>query len=99
MSADTGVGAIFCAAHRDKQSGVLHGHTYEVIAWFPSGRDARAMQKLLEGVLIGFDHRLLDDVLPDTWAEEIAEAVKRLMHDCVEVQVNRPLERLYARAR
>lgn len=29
----TGVGAIICAAHADRLTGIIHGHTYQVTSW------------------------------------------------------------------
>lgn len=97
MSTLTGACWHFCAAHRDPISGQLHGHTWEVVVWWPGEphRDARVLQETLKGVLIGFDHK----ELPDQWAsgEAIAEAIGHLINGCVGVDVSRPAERIYAR--
>lgn len=91
----TGAGAIFCAAH-EEQHGPLHGHSYEVIAWFEGNEDALAVQCALVEVLKDFDHTKLKSNM--AWAESIAEHIRKRMLKCVEVEVRRPLERLYARS-
>lgn len=94
----TGVGAVLCVSHNDPVRKALHGHSYEVIAWFEhdSPRDALVLQKMLEGALTGFDHKTMPPNL--SRAEDIAEAILGLLDSCISVEVNRPLERLYARA-
>ena len=96
----TGVGAYFSAAHRDKLTGDLHGHSYEVIAWHECehGNDAENLRehlrKLCEGL---FDHKELPPEL--AWGEDIARAILHLsLPSCVAVEVRRPIERFYARA-
>ncbi len=90
----TGVGAIFCAAHNDGY-GRVHGHTYEVTAWFPAGDDAIELKRRLEDALRDFDHALLTE----PWAERIAESLRVKLPDCLEIEIGRPLERLYVRSR
>lgn len=99
MKLQTGAGWWFAASHRDPVSGELHGHTWEVVAWWNGQprRDARVLQETLKGVLIGFDHRVLPDELHS--GEALAEAIGRLMVDCIGVDVSRPAERIYARWR
>jgi hypothetical protein len=94
-----GVGAILCCSHHDQVRKQLHGHTYEVTAWFSfkESRDALCLQKTLEGALSAWDHTVLPDELAS--AEGLATAILGLLNGCVEVEVSRPLERLYARAR
>lgn len=96
VSTVTGVGAFFCAAHRDKQTGQLHGHTWDVIAWFKSNKDAVTLQAELKAVLQVFDHTELPEEL--AWGEAIAVEIMRLLADCVEVEVRRESERIYAKA-
>jgi 6-pyruvoyl-tetrahydropterin synthase len=91
----TGVGGTFCASHNSPE-GVLHGHSYEVRAWFRKA-DARPLQKRLQDVLAKLDHSHLAGDL--VWAEEIAESIAHDLPGCVEVEISRPLERLYARWR
>ncbi len=95
----TGVGATFSASHRDHVRKQLHGHSYEVTAWFafPDQRDATMIQKGLEALVKTWDHTTLSDEM--SCAEAIASAIIRLLPWCVEVEVGRPLERLYARAK
>lgn len=99
MSSLTGVGWHFSASHRDPLSGELHGHTWEVTAWWSAvpWRDARVLQETLKGVLIGFDHKTLPDQLHS--GEALAFALMGLMTDCVGVDVSRPAERIFAMVR
>lgn len=72
----------------------MHGHSYEVTAWFPAA-DARPLQAELNRVLKFFDHdELLDEL---AWGEGLAEEVGNLLPGCIEVEISRPLERIYAR--
>jgi len=92
-----GVGGIVSAAHRDATSGALHGHTWEVTAWFRRGTDITIRQCRLDSILKQIDHTELPCEL--AWGEDIAEWVARKFDDssCVAVDVARPLERFYAR--
>jgi 6-pyruvoyl-tetrahydropterin synthase len=94
ITVSTGVGGHFSAAHRDRTTGLLHGHTWEVLAWFKQG-DAVELQAALNAELAALDHCELPDHL--AWSEAIAEHLLQRLK-CLEVQVNRPLERLYAKA-
>lgn len=89
----TGVGAILAAAHRGAD-GRMHGHTWEIIAWWPAGDDALALQDRLAEWVAQIDH----DVLPPdlSLAEQIAARAGRDL-DAIEVQVWRVGERLGAR--
>lgn len=89
----TGVGGVFSASHHSPE-GVLHGHSYEVWAWFPQS-DARDLQDLLNRVLADLDHSHLDEEL--AWGEALAEHIGRQLPSCLEVEVRRPLERIGAR--
>lgn len=89
----TGVGGVFSASHHSPE-GVLHGHSYEVWAWFPQG-DARDVQDKLETVLARLDHTHLADEL--AWGEALAEHIALQLPGCREVEVRRPLERIGAR--
>lgn len=95
----TGAGWHFSASHYDNVRQELHGHSYEVVAWFRADppRDAVVLQETLKAVLTGFDHKTLPPEL--SRAEDIARAVMSLLVDCVGVDVSRPVERLYARVR
>lgn len=98
----TGVGAVFCAAHSPKGGGPMHGHTWEVIVWLPRC-DATAAQAALVDYLTRFDHAVLPDAL--TQGEDLARHIGKnfiapmgghQFDHPVRVQVNRPLERIYA---
>jgi 6-pyruvoyl-tetrahydropterin synthase len=94
MTALTGVGGIICAAHRDA-SGRLHGHTYEVTAWFPAGADALALQASLTRVVGLFDH---DELLHELASGEgLCAAIAEQLPDAVQIDVSRHAERLFAR--
>ena len=89
----TGVGGIFSASHNSPE-GVLHGHSYEVWAWFPQS-DARDLQERLNEVLAALDHSHLSEEL--AWGEALAEHLARQLPNCLEVEVRRPLERIGAK--
>jgi 6-pyruvoyl-tetrahydropterin synthase len=93
----TGAGWYFSASHYDNVRKETHGHTYEVKAWFPAGRDAVVLQETLKGVLRAFDHKTLPPEL--SRAEDLAKAIGGLMGDCVGVDIERPAERLGAKWR
>lgn len=96
MTVETGVGGFFCAAHRDAR-GRLHGHTWEVRAWFPEGRDAIELQKLLTATLRVVDHRELAEEMSS--GEALLRVFSINMRDAVEIEISRPAERIYARYR
>lgn len=100
MTVQTGVGFILSCAHRDKATGKLHGHTYEVTCWFDPVdgvvREAEALRVECVDRCKHLDHSTLPDHL--AWAEALLEEVRRLT-GAAEVIVARPLERLYARDR
>lgn len=88
----TGVGGVFCASHSPK--GVpLHGHTWQVIVWFPMG-EADALRTAVQAVLKTLDHTHLPDNL--AWGENIAEFIGRLFPHAIRIQCNRPMEHIYA---
>lgn len=93
----TGVGGFFCAAHRDTGNGVLHGHTWEVIAWFTGRSNAVLRQRQLAAILETIDHTELPNEL--AWGEDIARYIAERFNDksCVAVDLSRPSERIYAR--
>lgn len=84
----TGVTAVISAAHYSK-SGVLHGHSYRVTAWFSAG-DADALRASLVAALAPFEHGVLPDAL--AWGENLAEHIGGLLPGCSGVDVARPLE-------
>lgn len=97
MNTLTGVGAYFCAAHYDRKLGNLHGHTWEVEAWFNSGENAIVQRERLENILDDFDHQVLPEEL--SWGEAIAEHILKSLDGCVEVKVSRQNERIFAKAK
>lgn len=88
-----GVGAVLSVSHKDTVRKEVHGHSYEVIAWFESG-DMVGLQKLLLGVVRQLDHTTLPDEM--TRAEDIAKWIGKRLAGCKRVEANRPLERNYA---
>lgn len=92
----TGVGGFFCAAHRDIETGKLHGHTWEVEAWFKSKANAVELKDKLQNVLDEFDHKELPSHF--AWGEDLAGQILMRLPDCVEVKVSRNAERIYAKA-
>lgn len=98
VATETGVGAILRVAHRATTGGAVHGHTYEVVAWFTNG-DALDRQAQLEELLKPLDHTTLQPGL--STGEQIALYVLGQLRffGCVEVEIRRPLERIYARTR
>lgn len=93
LRALTGVSAILSAAHRSKE-GVLHGHTWEITCWWADCPDAVQKRAELTKYLSVFDHTVLADNV--AWGETLAKAILIGM-GCVRVDVNRPLERIFAR--
>lgn len=89
----TGAGAILQVAHYAPDL-TLHGHTYEIIAWWEGEPCALEMQNKLIKWINKFDHALLPRNM--SRAEEIARQCKTAL-GCYSVDVNRPLERIYAR--
>lgn len=89
----TGAGAILQVAHTGPD-GRLHGHTYEVVGWWEGEPCAVEMQKRLQVWLDKFDHQSLPPRM--SRAEDIARQCKMAL-GCADVDVNRPLERLFAR--
>jgi 6-pyruvoyl-tetrahydropterin synthase len=91
----TGVTVTFSAAHKSPE-GQLHGHSYEVTAWFENRnrQDVRCFQASLRTLVSVWDHTTLPDEL--AWCEDIARAVG-ILSGVVEVEVRRPLEGLHAR--
>ena len=91
----TGVSGIVSAAHRSRE-GNLHGHTWQVVAWwlFSSDVSAESRKTDLLDYLSFFDHSLLADTV--AWGEDLAERIGEDL-DAVAVDVSRPLEGFYAK--
>lgn len=96
MKTLTGVGTYFCAAHYDLPTGCLHGHTWEVEAWFEAGDNVVIQRDRLNQVLQNLDHQVLPEEL--AWGEDIAAHILKSLDGCVEVKVSRPSERIFAKA-
>jgi len=93
----TGAGWYFSASHRDPVRKELHGHSYEVVCWWPAEppRDAMVLQERVKTVLkASFDHKTLPDEI--TRAEDVGRAVGVLLDGCVRVNISRQSERLHA---
>lgn len=91
----TGAGWYFSASHHDPVRQELHGHSYEVMVYWPAEppRDALVLQEMVKEVVkAGFDHKTLPDDM--TRAEDIARAIGRLLIGVVRVDIKRPTERL-----
>jgi hypothetical protein len=90
----TGVSGHFSATHKSPE-GKWHGHTWYVKAWFRNNHrlDARVMQASLNTMLARYDHSELPEDL--AWGEDIAREIATLIN-CVEVEVSRPAEGIYA---
>ena len=85
----TGVGFILSVGHKG------HGHSYQCVAWYRFGPDVVALQRQIEAVREMFDHQnLMDDL---ELGEKLAEEIGRQLPGCIRVDVDRPLERIYAR--
>lgn len=91
MTKITGVGATFCASHHSPE-GVLHGHSYQVWAYFEGG-DARDHQGRLREAVGALDHTHLPPEL--AWGEAIAERIGTEL-GALRVKVTRPLEMIEA---
>lgn len=88
----TGASAIICAAHKSRD-GEMHGHTWEVRAWWPEGGCSVERKAELTNYLSVFDHQVLEHEL--AWGEALATAIL-LGLQCDKVEVSRQLEGLYA---
>ena len=93
----TGVGCVLSVSHSDPVRQELHGHSYEVVAWFPAGRAAVLIRAELQAVLSAEDHKTL---APDlSRGETLGAAIMAQLTGCVAIDINRPLERIYARVK
>lgn len=89
----TGVGAILSAAHSSKDRQTVHGHTWEVLAWWDGRPCAVEMQGKLVNWLSQFDH----GTLPASVSRGEDLATQCLMAlGCERVEVRREYERIYA---
>ena len=92
----SGVSGHFCASHRCPHTGLLHGHTWSVMIKFTyrEGFDAAKAKYNLDTYLREWDHSILPQDLAS--GEQIAQAIGESFDDCLEVQVSRPMEGIYA---
>lgn len=98
MKTRTGVGHYIASAHFDERMGTLHGHTWEITAWHEgTDADARDLQRHLVGLCLALDHRILEPKVA-TGEALAARILNGSGETCVEVEVRRPLERIYAKA-
>lgn len=97
MAKMTGVSGVISAAHYSRE-GNLHGHTWQVVAWFYAYGDvvvdAESRKHRLADYLAQFDHKVLPGEL--AWGENLAERIGVDLH-AVAVDVSRPLEGIYAK--
>lgn len=102
----TGISFILSAAHKDLTNNQLHGHTWDITAWFVyDGTDHAILLGRLRSLLLPLDHTLLPDEL--AWGEPLAQYVadnlnmERRINSaasrCIAVDVVRASERVYAR--
>lgn len=91
----SGVRAILSAAHVGPE-GTIHGHTWEIVAWFlASETDARDLLSLLDAKVGAIDHTMLPHDL--SRGEDIARWVGSSLPGCVQVDVSRSAERIFAK--
>lgn len=95
MKTETGITTHICCAHKDEDGG-LHGHTWQITAWFVAGGDAEELREDLIRAAEVLDHK---ELLPPLHSGEgIAGAVlESLGTYCLRVEVSRPLEGIHAR--
>lgn len=88
----TGVTAVISAAHCGRD-GVLHGHTWQITAWWEGGPDAIEKQHTLRNFLDAYDHSVLprDVALGEALGRAVLTGV-----ECCKVDVARPLEGIFA---
>jgi 6-pyruvoyl-tetrahydropterin synthase len=86
------------AAHRD-DFGRLHGHSYTVEVWVPSGPDMVALSQFVTGVMSSVDHSLLEESIGGTRMEDIAVWCLAKVPTATRVVVRRPTLGLSVEAR
>lgn len=89
----TGVGAHLSAAHYSRD-GKLHGHTWEIVAWWSDAPCAISKQIELNDLLSKYDHEILPNNL--AWGEDMAAWILGEL-DCRAVDISRSLERIFVR--
>lgn len=106
----TGVRASLNASHRNRTTGVVHGHRWNVTLWFlsySSPADAVHLRNALTEYLARYEGKCLPDKL--AWAEDLACAIMHGMTpdphgydgrlgEVVAVEISREREGLLARA-
>jgi 6-pyruvoyl-tetrahydropterin synthase len=99
----TGVSRTLNASHRDQATGQVHGHTWEIKAWFIyNGTDVAVRKYQLDEAVRGYEHTCLPDSV--AWGERLAESICRAINadyeknrPCAAVEVNRPMDGVFAR--
>lgn len=82
----TSVKGVFNGTHTDPDSGVLHGHDYEVEAgWYGTAERFEVLQAKVDAQLAVIDHR----PLPKWRAEELAPWLMERI-GCDQLKLNRP---------
>ena len=94
MRSTIGVKEVISVAHRPLGGGPLHGHSYEIVAWFDGGQDAVPLKAALKAVLAELDHADMPNDL--SRAEDMGAWIGARLPGCKVVDVNRPLEGFYA---
>jgi 6-pyruvoyl-tetrahydropterin synthase len=97
----TGVGCVLSCSHdpvnHELFGGAEHGHSYEIMVWFDNDkgpRDYRICQAAVETLRKQLDHKKLP---PELSTGEAIAAYFAILQNVVQVDVNRPLERIFAR--
>lgn len=94
----SGVGAVLRAEHRNRTTGKVHGHEWEVRAWFYyDGTDAEIRKYQLEEALRPYQGTCLPDAL--AWAEQMVAWLAAVLNggaDCRRATISRHQEMLYA---
>lgn len=100
----TGARAILKATHRDQATGEVHGHEWEITAWWRwTGTSAEIRRYQLDETLQPLQGKCLADSI--AWGEPLAKHIADNMENgwtcgdpnCVMVEIARHKERLYAR--
>ena len=90
MRIESGTRGVISAAHRDVFTNSLHGHTYEVVAWWEyDGISIVKKKEHLDRAVTLFDHTCLANEF--SWAEDMGRMLLKELN-CVRLEINRPLE-------
>lgn len=89
-----GIRATISAAHRG-EDGALHGHSWEIRAWFEEGRDALELRAEVFAAVSLFDHQELLYEL--STSEGLIRAIAEQLPEAVEIEALRPVEGIFVR--